>query len=53
MENHVLTAGLYPTKQATKLLPNHSNKSRTETDGVHPTEAQKIYEMDATNKFLH
>jgi hypothetical protein len=49
MEDHVLTAELYPSKQAEKLLSNHSNKSRTETDGVHPTEAQKFYEMDATN----
>jgi len=31
-----LTAGLYPSKHAEKLLSNHSNKSRTETDGVHP-----------------
>ena len=35
MEDHVLTAGLYPCKHFEKLLSNHSNKSRTETDGVH------------------
>ena len=34
-EDDVLTAGLCPSKHSEKLLSNHSNKSRTETDGVH------------------
>jgi hypothetical protein len=53
MEDHALTAGLYPSTQAEKILSNHSNKSRKETDGINPTVAQKVYEMDATNKFFH